>query len=427
MNSRRLLISIVGISALLFCLPAAGFAASTVTISPGSDGVFLVQGTGIEGAAAMEINIGYDLSTLSNPRVVEGPLISGAMTAVNPNVPGMVRIVVVRLSPISGSGLIATVSFDTRGSSPGMITSLNARFADSQGSPLAVLAQINNPNEGTKTTSQDTQTTQEAAAGAVQVASVVPPKTIIAGPSEKSVETKGTPEAQGAGSGDDRAMQPDTGRDSRQGPAVISGAAESASSAGEPASRATTTTRRIYGQKSVLERFQEYRGPRTAEAFIALFEQDSLSLCHQDPPIAIADGKTPIRVTFVSAPGKKSAADIAVMGARMRSLKEDPDTTNTWIAEIVPEKGEYRVSLAVSQGPAMMVCPLTISPRVAPDRAPSGTVTKADLDRYISVRGKAAAAGRDMNRDGKQDYVDDYIITANYLSAAIMPQGTKPN
>jgi len=47
-----------------------------------------------EKAAATDITISYDTTTLANPRVVVDPLISGEMKVVSPNVPGILRIAI---------------------------------------------------------------------------------------------------------------------------------------------------------------------------------------------------------------------------------------------------------------------------------------------------------------------------------------------
>ena len=127
---------------LPLCRPVPAFATSTVTISPAGDGVFLIRGVGVEDAAALDITVVYDTATLANPRVIEGPLIAGAMTATNPNVPGTVRIAIVRLTPVKGSGLIATLDFNCAGSPPGKIISLSARLANIKGAPLPVLTRV---------------------------------------------------------------------------------------------------------------------------------------------------------------------------------------------------------------------------------------------------------------------------------------------
>lgn len=128
---------------LALCRPLPAFATSTITISSAGEGVFLLQGVGVEDAAALDIIIVYDTATLANPRVTEGPLIAGAMTATNPNVPGTVRMAIVRLTPVNGSGVIATLTFDRTGSSPGKIISLRVRLSNIKGASLPALVQVN--------------------------------------------------------------------------------------------------------------------------------------------------------------------------------------------------------------------------------------------------------------------------------------------
>ena len=73
-----------------------GFAASTLTIAPSSDGVYALQGVGMDSVAAMDITVSYDLATLASPQFSQGDMISGAMVAVNDAIPGTVRIGIVR-------------------------------------------------------------------------------------------------------------------------------------------------------------------------------------------------------------------------------------------------------------------------------------------------------------------------------------------
>jgi hypothetical protein len=124
------------------CWPLRALAVSTLSISPAGEGIFLLQGVEIEDAAALEIIISYDQASLTKPRVVAGPLITGAMTATNPNIPGIVRLAILRLTPVKGSGVIATLIFDRKGSAPGKILSLRARLMNIQGTTLPVVVNV---------------------------------------------------------------------------------------------------------------------------------------------------------------------------------------------------------------------------------------------------------------------------------------------
>lgn len=402
------------------CLRQEAFAVSTVTVASTGDGVFTVQGTGIEDAAALEMNVLYDTAALANPRFVSGPLIAGAMTAVNPDVPGTVRMVIIRLTPVKGSGQLATLTFSRTGPSPGRILSFSAKLANINGAPLPVQTRIINPPDAStpaSTPQQDqagpsgTASSGQVGAGTPGTPAVIAPTVVITGPPSGTGEARVTPETTGPREQAVQPMQPGTGREPLQEPPVV------ARRTPETASTATAPARKIFAQKSVLERFGEYRGERTVRALLTLFEQNNFIGFRQEPPVALSDGRSSVKVTFLSTPGDRTSSDVAVSGARLLSMKRDPDNTNTWIVELMPEKGGYQASISVAQGELMMVYPLTVAPRI--DLAGLGTVTEADLDRAL-MESKIPAqkpSQLDLNGDGKRDHIDDYILTANHLAS----------
>jgi hypothetical protein len=402
-------------------MPLSAFAMSTVTISSDGPGVFLLQGMGIEGASALEINILYDANTLANPRVVEGPLISGSMTAINQNIPGMVRMVIVRLSPIQGSGIIATLSFDRKGLSPGIITSMNVRLANINGSPLAAAAQItNSPNvanaQDQNITTGATTSALAGTPGTTSDAYVIPSTVIIAGqPSGAEAGTKTADATLASKVIEGQPAVTDSVGSSVHEPAAPPKKNDHADGADDQ--KAPRVAKKpIYTQQSVLDRFKEYRGERTISSLVSLFENESMIGCRQEPPVSISDGRSSLRVVFVTTPGANPASDMAVMGARLISLKKDTDNTNTWIAELVPEKGTFRASLAVTQGGLKMIIPLTVTPKIKTYHARPRSWTAADFEYYLK-RHRA-----DLNNDGKRDYIDDYVFTANYLYEIVKTQ-----
>jgi len=67
---------------------------------------------------------------------------------------------------------------------------------------------------------------------------------------------------------------------------------------------------------------------------------------------------------------------------------------------------------------AQQEIPLTVSPQADVDLDKSGSVTEADFQLFLKTRGTDDAPKFDLNGDGKRDYQDDYIFTANYLVKA---------
>ena len=106
---------------------------------------------------------------------------------------------------------------------------------------------------------------------------------------------------------------------------------------------------------------------------------------------------------------------VKVEDATLLSLKTDPASTNTWIAELRPVKKAMSATLFVSFKKVMIEFPIIVAPKAVVDMDKSGTVTEADFKLFLRDRGSAKKPKFDLNGDGKRDFVDDYIFTANYL------------
>lgn len=63
-----------------------------------------------------------------------------------------------------------------------------------------------------------------------------------------------------------------------------------------------------------------------------------------------------------------------------------------------------------------IVCPLTITPKISMKPTGAGAITEADFTNFLKAGKTAKTKKFDLNGDGKRDYIDDYIFTANYVS-----------
>jgi hypothetical protein len=54
-----------------------------------------------------------------------------------------------------------------------------------------------------------------------------------------------------------------------------------------------------------------------------------------------------------------------------------------------------------------------------------GAVTEEDFKLFLKDRGTLKSPKYDLNGDGKRDYLDDYIFTANYIVARQNEQAGK--
>jgi hypothetical protein len=383
-----------------------GFAA-TVSVTASGNGIFAIQGLGLENVGGIDVTLTYDTSTLANPRFSAGDLIAGALSQVNAQVPGMVRLAIIRIAPMQGTGVIGTLTFDRKGSSPGKVLSVTASFAINDGkndNMVPVATKLPDSGDAGASGSSANQNTNPNAGAAASGGSQTLPAggAVVLGGGLVQAQT--TDQAASASSG--TAPQSEEPRDI----AKASSGGLSADAGGMTVSL-EPSKKKVQQFRSVLDRFKKYRGERTAKALLSLFEQGEANGFTQDPAVALSDGKSVVKIMFVVPASGTAAPDFALRGARLLSVKKDPERSNTWLIEAQPEKGEYAASLIVSQGSVSLEYPLTLAPRIEPGQNKAETMTDADLNAYLS--GKR----RDVNGDGKRDYLDDYIFTANYIAA----------
>ncbi len=381
-------------------------AATILSLQPMGDSAYQLQAAALDGAAGLDVTLSYNPSVLTAPQVVQGPLLTGAMMAVNPNTPGIVRISAVTLSPMRGSGALLTITF-TRGSGGQGILNLAARLIDLSGKPLAAQVQL----PAMQTASDESGASGSGGTASVSGSAAVQPPagTGIAGPVVGVVIPA---PADRPAVGEERKPVPEP----EAVPPESKSPVRTASRENSP-DRPEAKSKAIYTQPSILDRFREFRGERTMQACRKIFDQEALIGFQQNPKIVLADGVATATVQFISTPDRERTSDLALMGAKLVGSKRDAEATNSWIVTILPEKGSDRVTLSVPQKDLLMIYPLTVAPKVDIDLDRSGTVTEADFALFLRERGTAKAPAFDLNRDGVRDYRDDFIFTANYLSA----------
>lgn len=376
-------------------------ASSTLTIAPSSEGVYELQGVGMDSVAAMDITVSYDSTSLTNPRVTQGSLISGAMLAVNDLTPGQVRLGIIRSTAVTGTGSIASITFDRTGSGAGKILSLSATFSNVKGKSVPVLVQVTNAadetvvaaDQGAATTSGSSSASavEAGTTGATLGGVLVQPGATDPGQQKEEIVTAST------------TTEPETT------------GAEQATASSREASGMTLAANQPRGiplTNSVLDRFREYRGERTVKALVALFEgNDAAAGFRQEPKVVLSDGKAVARVIFIDKTQGGARPDFALRSARLISMKRDVTRPDTWVAEVKPDKGASSANVVVAINGALRDFPLTVAPKAAQDPKAPGKITKKSFSLYLSGK------GRDLNRDGKRDYIDDYIYAANYVAA----------
>lgn len=111
---------------------------ASISVSPSSNSVYVIQGNNLVGVAAVELVVSYDSTTLSSPTVTNGGLFSDALFAANPNFnPSSIKIAIVSAKDISGTGQLATISFATA-AGPGTVSIVSASTLDSNGKQIPI-------------------------------------------------------------------------------------------------------------------------------------------------------------------------------------------------------------------------------------------------------------------------------------------------
>jgi hypothetical protein len=168
----------------------------------------------------------------------------------------------------------------------------------------------------------------------------------------------------------------------------------------------TSTTTEI----SVLERFRTYTGHRTMEGLTSLFDQPPNSIVRQLPPIALSDGRTVVIIAASIPPMADKTVSFALEGGTMVSLNKIKNAD--WEIKVLPYTGTTSMSLRVIRGEVTTIYPLVVAPRLPPET----DLSTQGFQDFLSERDNNGQPGRDLNKDGRSDYQDDYIYTANYLS-----------
>lgn len=407
MKRRNMMWSLIVFFILIFGNSAVVQAVPTLTVSKSGKGQFVVQGTGLEEVAGMEVVIQYDKTTLTNPRVVQGGMVSSSLMVTNTNELGKVRLATVEAYPktLSGAGTIATINFDSPGNSTANIAAINAKIVDVKGSQLPVQATIVSvpDSPAPAPTAADTTST----AGTTSAAGGSSP--VWLGGVSMPAEATGVGEKAGT-----EPAAPTPEPENIRETTASTAEKESVPPTSEPSRQTASPEKQAVENKNVLDQFRVFKGEKTAKNLIAIFTR-LLEGNRQEPPVALADGKSTVKV-FVDIPSTaKTAPNFALKGAGLVSLKKSG--SSTWAVEVLPSKGTFEASVTVLLDETMRQIPLTVAPPLPAglNIGEGGKLTEADFNLYLKERGTDKAPRFDLNGDGKRDYIDDYIFTANFM------------
>ena len=419
------------LTCLLLCFTAQAYAVPSFTISSSDNGVFVLQGTDLQVIGGAKITIRYDTSTLTNPRVTQGRLASGAIFLPNTATQGIIRMGLVALNGISGSGTVASIAFDRVGSSPGVIQKLDAEVIDLNSEPVAAQVRVINPAE--LPSSSLTEAASAAAATASNASSATPGQSTASTvtqqlqPQMRAGTVGGLPaQPQNDGitappSGSDRvgettpAEQPDVATASLPVPetriSIPTNLLQEAP-AGKPVKKIQPDH---VAYKSVLEQFRAVAGlKKTPRELTEIFTRHTMPGIKQEPAVAVSDGTSKLHLSITLNSPATKAPNFSLKHATLISLRTEGDSS--WLIEVLPAKGVCSATLTMLLNDSETEIPLLVAPPLPGGTGPGreGKLTDADFTRFLTERGTDKDPRFDLNGDGKRDYIDDYIFTANY-------------
>jgi hypothetical protein len=381
---------------LLLLLPLPALATSTVSINSTGDGAFLFSGANLDNVTRIEAVVSYDTSLLANPRVNPQSSFDGARVVVNNNGSGTVSLTVTTGKAMQGNGPFATLAFDSIGKTAGVITSLTGKIYGANGARLPAAFVVTNPPPTLDPNDPDD-------------ASMLPGGKFYTPDGEYKGEERPEPDKAPAEPDEMQAANRET---------VATPAVETP----ESVQQEKTTQQITRKTQSVLERFRLFKGEYSVRNLVALFTDGDHSLYRQDPSVFLTDGEGTLSVTLKKISGAKPP-NFAFNAARYVShhrVSEDE-----WLVVAKPEQGAIAAGVTILTDGLLWEVPFTVSPKARVDLISPGKVSEADFALFLKERGKAGAPRFDLNGDGKRDYLDDYIFTANYLVAQKKQAGKK--
>jgi hypothetical protein len=407
---------------VLFVSSGVGEAASVITIAPSGTAAYSITASDLPESAGIDLTVRYDAAALGTPRVKSGPLAAGAMMEANGSAPGIIRIIFITAGTIKGTGELASVTFTPQGTvpaSPPKLTSslysvsgtqlpVQTASGSPQPDPVAEIAAGGSKNSGSGIASGGsgvvpTTSTGQTSAQITVGGSVTLPQEPVRETARRD-EIKDEPSA---------APEPsDTGAVSVSGAPALR-EQQSAPSA-VPETGSTSSLSALKSIQSVPERFRTFKGTRTVKSLAPLLDNASLHAAGiiQKPSISVSDGRSTVTVT-VDLAGDADTPSFTLKGANLKSIRKVAE--RKWELDALPQKGKSDVRLSIILSSSQVEIPLVVVPPLTPAGAKLVSLPTAAFDALLAKPLNKSAPAYDLNSDGRQDYLDDYILLVHRL------------
>jgi hypothetical protein len=386
-NTRNNICLICLLLATLCPMPSS--AEITLFVSPDGDGAFIIEGDNIKDTENVEITVNYDSTILANPRV---SLQGGTVTNIYDGIPGTLTFNSYRGDNISSS-FEAHLAFDKKGDSQGGIISVKAITMEPDGTSSPSRSILNLPSPPSSS-AQATETNRELFAASA---------------SEEKCDSRH--EGDSCKEKTDGAQKIGAGTDTASNDEGTASSPEKSATTEETATAGNRHDRLMNAEKSVLQRFKEFKGERGLKAFVALFEQSPSNMLVQEPPVILSDGKTPVRIRLGLLMKGGDSPNIALSDAKLVQLRKESE--KGWVITVLPKEGTWNASLIIKIDEEIIEFPLVVAPPFKIKKCITERNFVAELDRFIFDQ---ALISKGENVPPRQ-IPYEYVFTANYQAS----------
>jgi hypothetical protein len=193
---------------------------------------------------------------------------------------------------------------------------------------------------------------------------------------------------------------------------TLSGSLNAFAAQPEAAPATKTGAPAIVAEAPVLERFRTYTGPRTVDNLIRLFNPvGTAAAIKQNPDVVLSDGRTLVELTVTVKTSENIAPSFACIESRLISVNQPQ--AGTYKLVILPDTGSWKSAVVIQLGGSITTVGLSVAPPLSggTDHSIKG------FAEYLKNSDADPKLLSDLNSDGRSDYQDEYIRTANVLAA----------
>lgn len=405
-NGRQSL-AIVGLLFFLYnsCFPLAASAGDVLLSNLGS-GQWQISVSGLSNVQGIDLLLGYDSQRLRGLTISTGAGLTGVLSAINDKVPGVIRLGAIASQPVPQNGVLLTLKSSVADSEL-VVTNFIVKTFDKAGKPVATTIRQHISNPDATPQSNDLPTELSDSHRLTTPATTVESRTNDATVTSRRTGIVTLP----ANTPTPAATSPLIATDATLPlpiPPASSMKAAAISIAGTvPAS--SGPEKRFHSQEDIVAVIEYLPKPWTVAAIKTVFLKPA-SACQvrQEPPVALADGKSRVKLYLPQTISKRKP-DLAAQGIALGTVWETKG--QEWQVDLVTKKDTWPATVLLLGEADLIRFAVVIVPvlsNVVSTTSDETTVPKIDFD-----------------GDGKVTATDAYLFVGNLLAQEKVPSARR--